>query len=230
MKGTHLIKKKKTTTHFSLPSALTTKLYPVHCGRLQHCGEKAEMVIKPLINRQQQQTTRRWQHQLTETMKKGGKQEPEHWVTIVLSPQLAHCSSSFCSNVLSAGSAFSKQRASDRAQRWCRLGHNVSSLINSGIPAAYTRSLVTLEPQRADTSQYNKGRDKNTSKLDCVTMQYFSCSVVWMYGVLVNWMNNLLIPKRPCKRQKAALWRAQLTGLTAYNETLLFEHMNSEPN
>lgn len=85
----------------------------------------------------------------------------------------------------------------------CLLGHNVTSNMNSGYPAAYRKSLVTVEPQRADKSQNSKLQDKNTSRLDCVRMQYFNSSIHWLYGVLVNWINNGLIPKHHCKRQKA---------------------------
>lgn len=51
------------------------------------------------------------------------------------------------------------------------IGHNVSSTMNSGFPAGHRGTLVTLETERADKSQFNKGSNKNTSRLDCVTLQ-----------------------------------------------------------
>lgn len=58
--------------------------------------------------------------------------------------------------------------------------------MNLGFPAVHGRTLVTLETQRADKSQLNKGSNNNTSRLDCVTLQW------GVRGVWVNLISHNL--------------------------------------
>lgn len=66
------------------------------------------------------------------------------------------------------------------------LGYNLSLTMNSGFPAGHGRTLVTLETQRADKSQLNKGSNNNAGRLDCVTLQW------GVRGVWVNLISHNL--------------------------------------
>lgn len=62
----------------------------------------------------------------------------------------------------------------------------LNNTMNSGFPEARGRTWVSLETERADKSQLNKGSNNNTGRFDCVTLQW------WVWGVWVYWINHNL--------------------------------------
>lgn len=69
---------------------------------------------------------------------------------------------------------------------WTWTQFALNNTMNSGFPAARGRTRVSLETQRADKSQLNKGSSNNTGRFNCVTLQG------WVWGVWVNWINHNL--------------------------------------
>lgn len=98
MKGTHLIKR---NVHFSFSFSTYNKTI----------SSPLWQTAAPVVSKSCKQRDDHNTETDREDEKKGGEQKPEHWVTIVFFPQLAHCLRTLCYNVLSAVSAFSEQKS-----------------------------------------------------------------------------------------------------------------------
>lgn len=84
-----------------------------------------------------------------------------------------------------------------------------------------TGTLVTLETERADKCQFNKGSNKNTSRLDCVTLRS------WAWGLWLHWLNHNLPGETSTNFKCSCFIRLQKMRFGLKNTTKWWKNKNN---